>query len=94
MRAEQIGLDRHQVAVARREVDDRLEVQPLQNQPRQRQAAHAHARHRAIGDVDELDALALQVRRAIQNLLRIQPLRRVKLRADDEAPGLQRAPQP
>ena len=63
-------------------------------QPRQRQTAHAHARHRAIGDVDELDALALQIRGAIEDLLRVQPLRRVKLHADDEAPGLQRAPQP
>src|SRR5262245_9141066 len=94
MRAHEVGLDPHQVAVTRREVNDRLEVQPLQYEPRQRQTTHAHARHRAIGDIDELDALDLEVRRSVENLLRIQSLGWVELRTDDEASGLQRTPQP
>ena len=85
---------RHQVAVARGEVDDRLEAERLLQQPRQREATHAHARHRAVGDVDELDAQTAQILRAVEHLARVQSLRRIQLDADDEAPGLQLAPQP
>ncbi len=94
VRAQQVGLQRHEVAVARGEVDDGLQVQVVAHQAGEGEAAHAHARHRAIGDVDEADAVLLEPGSAVEYLARIESLRRIQLDTDDELPGLQRVLQP
>ena len=84
MRAQQLRLQRHQVAVARGEVDQRLDADPLLAQRREGDAAHAHPRHRAVADVDAVDARRFQQRRALQHLVRVDAARRIDLDADDE----------
>ena len=54
--AEQLRLERHQVPVAGREVDEALEVEIVLDAERDGEAAHPDAGHRRVADVDEVDA--------------------------------------
>ena len=48
VRAQQLGLERHQVPVAGRDVDEALEVEVVLDPERDGHRAHAHARHRRV----------------------------------------------
>ena len=60
MSAEQLRFERHQIAIARREVDDALEIEIVLDAERHGERAHAHARHGAVADVDDVDAGVLE----------------------------------
>src|SRR3990170_2322469 len=85
VRAEQVRLEREQVAVSRGDVEDRLQPQLLAEEDGHGERAHAHPRHRAIADVDAIDAGELQLGGASERPTRVQPPGRVNLDADDEA---------
>ena len=53
---QQIRLERHQVPVARGEVNDRLHTRPALYLRRKRQRAHPHRRHRIIAHIDAIHA--------------------------------------
>src|SRR5579859_1526415 len=77
VRAEQVRLDRHQVAVASGEVDDRLQVKMVAQEAGKGEAAHTYAGHGAVGDVDKLDTQALEMGGAVENLGGVEALGRV-----------------
>ena len=77
-------MEGHQIAIARRKVDQRFDPDALLAQRRKRDAAHAHASHRAVADVDTIDARALQQRRALEHLVRVDAARWIDFDADDE----------
>ena len=56
MRAEQLRLERHEVPVAGREVDEALEVEVVLDPERDRHRAHPDPGHRRVADVDEVRA--------------------------------------
>src|SRR3972149_5038792 len=60
MAAEDLRLEGHDVPVAGREVDKRLEADLVLHREGHGQAAHAHARHRRVADVHEVDAGGLE----------------------------------
>src|ERR1051325_6695537 len=82
MGAEQLRLQRHQIAVARGEVDQRLDAHTLFGQRGEGDTSHAHAGHRAIADVDAIRASGLDQRRAFEHLGRVEAARRVDFDAD------------
>ena len=87
MCADEIGLNGHEVAIARREVDQRLHSYALLAQRGEGDAAHPHTRHRAVADVDAVDAGLFEQRRSLQHLGRVGATWRVDLDADDEFSG-------
>ena len=81
MRAEQLRLERHQVPVAGREVDEALEVEVVLDAERDGQRAHPDAGHGAVADVDEVDAGRLEQPRGLDRPLDADRARRVDLDA-------------
>ena len=63
MRAEQVGLHAEQVPIAAGVVEDRLDAGLLLDEHRRRQRAHPRAGARAVGDVDQIDAVDPQLPR-------------------------------
>ena len=89
MGAEQLRLERHQVPVARRAVDEALEVEVVLDPERHRQGAHPDPGHRRVGDVDEVDAGVAQEPGGLDRPLDPDAPRRVDLDRDDEMAGLE-----
>ena len=63
--AQQLRLEGHEVAVARREVDHALEVEVVLDAEGHGHGAHPHPRHRGVADVDDVDAGRLQQARGL-----------------------------
>ena len=82
--AEQLRLEGHQVPVARRAVDEALEVEVVLDPERHRQRAHPDPGHRRVGDVDEVDAGVAQEPGGLDRPLDPDAPRRVDLDRDDE----------
>ena len=80
-------MQRHQVAIARGKVNDGLNAEMILDQPRQGNAAHAHTRHRAIGDIDAVHTGFLQQRRAFQYFAWIQTFGWIEFYTDDKFSG-------
>ncbi len=94
MRRQQVALDAQQVAPAGGEVQRRSRRRPAAlDQLAHRPGAHAHARHRAVGDVDHVRAGFRQQAGAGQELVGGETARRVHLDGDDEL-ALRRASAP
>ena len=85
VRAEQLRLERHEVPVAGREVDDALEVEVVLDPERDGHRAHPDAGHRRVADVDGVDAGGLEQPRGLDGPLDADRARRVDLDRDDEA---------
>ena len=85
VRAEQLGLERHEVAVARRDVDDALEVEVVLDPERHGQGAHPDPGHRRVADVDHIDAGRLEEPGGLDRALDADGARRVDLDRDDVA---------
>ena len=85
--AEQLRLEGHQVPVARRAVDQALEVEVVLDPERDRQRAHPDPGHRRVRDVDDVDARVAQEPRRLDRPLDPDAPRRVDLDRDDEPPG-------
>ncbi len=75
-------------------MQDRLNIHLLLNLRAERQRAHAHARHRAVGDVDRIRTHALGVARPFDLFFGGEGARRVHLDADHELASAQLAQQP
>ena len=84
MRAQQLRLERHQVPVAGRRVDDALEVEVVLDPERDGHRAHPHPGHRGVADVDEVGARVAQQPRGVDRALDPDAPRRVDLDRDDE----------
>ena len=91
--AEQLGLEGHQVPVARRAVDEALEVEVVLDPERHGQGAHPDPGHRRVGHVDEVDAGVAQEPGGLDRPLDPDAARRVDLDRDDE-PAARRAARP
>ncbi len=87
--AEQLRLEGHQVPVARRAVDEALEVEVVLDPERHGQGAHPDPGHRRVGDVDEVDAGVAQEPGGLDRPLDPDAPRRVDLDRDDEAAGVE-----
>ena len=87
--AEQLRLEGHQVPVARRAVDEALEVEVVLDPERHRQGAHPDPGHRRVGDVDEVDAGVAQEPGGLDRPLDPDAPRRVDLDRDDEPAGVE-----
>ena len=87
--AEQLRLEGHQVPVARRAVDEALEVEVVLDPERHGQGAHPDPGHRRVGDVDEVDAGVAQEPGGLDRPLDADAPRRVDLDRDDETAGLE-----
>ena len=85
--AEQLRLERHQVPVTRRAMDQALEVEVVLDPEGHRQGAHPDPGHRRVGDVDEVDAGVAQEPGRLDRPLDPDAPRRVDLDRDDEATG-------
>ena len=83
---QQLRLQGHQVAVAGRDVDERLEAQLALDGEAHGQGSHAHPGHGAVADVDEVGASVADELGRPQRALDAHGARRVDLDADDEAP--------
>ena len=86
VRAEQLRLDRHEVPVAGREVDEALEVEVVLDAERDGHRAHPDPGHRRVADVDEVDAGVAQEPRGVDRPVDPDRARRVDLDRDDEPP--------
>ena len=89
VRADHVAVNRHRVAVAGGVVHDDLDADLALEQHGHRERRHADLRRRAVADVDDVDAGVLEELRALDRLARAEPVRRVHLHGDDEAPGLE-----
>ena len=89
MRAEQLRLEGHQVPVARRAVDEALEVEVVLDPERDGQRAHPDPGHRRVGDVDEVDAGVAQEPGGLDRPLDPDAPRRIDLDRDDELAGVE-----
>ena len=87
--AEQLRLEGHQVPVARRAVDEALEVEVVLDPERHGQGAHPDPGHRRVGDVDEVDAGVAQEPGGLDRPLDPDAPRRVDLDRDDELAGVE-----
>ena len=87
MGAEQLGLEGHQVPVARRAVDEALEVEVVLDPERHGQGAHPDPGHRRIGDVDQVDAGVAQEPGGLDRPLDADAAWWVDLDRDDEVAG-------
>ena len=87
--AEQLRLEGHQVPVARRAVDEALEVEVVLDPERHGQGAHPDPGHRRVGDVDEVDAGVAQEPGGLDRPLDPDAPRRVDLDRDDEPAGVE-----
>ena len=85
MGTEQLRFERHEVPVARRHVDDALEVEVVLDPERHGQRAHPDAGHRRVADVDDVDAGGLQEPGRLERALDADRARRVDLDGDDVA---------
>ena len=65
VRAEQVGLHAEQVPIAAGVVEDGLDAGLLLDDQRGGERAHARAGARAVGDVDEVDAVNAQLPRLL-----------------------------
>ena len=84
VRAEQIGLDAQQVAVAARVVQQRFDARLLLDQHGERQGADARAGALAVRDVDHVHARDTQPLRPLDDLIGLVAARRQQLHGDDE----------
>ena len=84
VRAQQLRLERHEVPVAGRRVDDALEVEVVLDPERDGHRAHPHAGHRGVADVDEVRARVAQQPRGVDRALDPDAPRRVDLDRHDE----------
>ena len=84
VRAEQLRFEGHQVPVARRHVDDALEVEVVLDPERHGQRAHPDPGHRRIADVDDVDAGGLEQPRRLDRALDADRARRIDLDRDHE----------
>ena len=91
VRTEQLGLERHEVAVARRDMDDALEVEVVLDPERHGQRAHPDPGHRRVADVDDIDAGRLEEPGGLDRALDADGARRVDLDRDDVATLLEGA---
>ena len=87
MRAEQLRLDRHEVPVAGREVDEALEIEVVLDPERDGHRPHPDAGHRGIADVDEIDTGVAQEAGGLDRPVDADRARRVDLDRNDVAPG-------
>ena len=94
MRPEQLRLERHQVPVARRAVDEALEVEVVLDPERDGHRAHPDPGHRRVGDVDDVDARVAQEPGGLDRALDPDAPRRVDLDRDHESAGLEQLGQP
>ena len=83
--AQQLRFERHQVPVAGREVDERLEAQVALDGEADGHGAHAHPGHGAVADVHQVRAGLADELGRLQRALDVHRARRVDLHADDEA---------
>src|SRR2546423_5816423 len=82
--ADEFRLQRHQVFVARGEVDQGVDANLRLDHQRQRQRTHPYAGHRAVADVDRVRARCFDKLRAGDALGGVQTARRIDLHANDE----------
>ena len=87
--AEQLRLEGHQVPVARRAVDEALEVEVVLDPERHGQGAHPDPGHRRVGDVDDVDAGVAQEPGGLDRPLDPDAPRRIDLDRDDETAGIE-----
>ena len=92
--AEQLRLERHQVPVPRRAVDEALEVEVVLDPERDGQRAHPDLGHRRVGDVDDVDAGVTQESRGLDRPLDADAPRRVDLDRHDEPSAGEQLGQP
>ena len=83
--AQQLRLERHEVPVAGRDVDDALEVEVVLDPERHGERAHPHPGHRRVADVDDVDAGVLEHAGRLDRALDADGARRVDLDRDDVA---------
>ena len=85
MGAEQLRFERHQVSVARREVDQALEIEIVLDREGHGHAAHPDTRHGRVADVDDVDAGGLEQTGGLHRALDSNGPRRIDLDRDDES---------
>jgi hypothetical protein len=85
VRAEQLRLERHQVPVAGRAMDEALEIEVVLDRECDRQRAHPDPGHRRVGHVDDVDAGVAQEPRRLDRPIDPDAPRRVDLDRHDEA---------
>ena len=79
MRSQKLRLQRHQVAIPRCKMDNRLDTKVILEQTSESNATHAHTRHWAIGNVNTMHTHLLKHRSTLKYLSRIQALWRIEL---------------
>ena len=94
VRAQQLGLERHEVPVAGRRVDDALEVEVVLDPERDGHRAHPDPRHRRVADVDDVGAGVAQQPRGLERALDPDAPRRVDLDREHEPPVGERVGEP
>ena len=82
MGAQQLRLDRHEVAVTGREMDQALEVEVVLDAERDGHRPHAHARHGRVADIDEVHPGGLEEPGGLDRPLDADRSRRVDLDRD------------
>ena len=85
MGPQQLRLERHQVPVAGRQVDDALEIEVVLDAEGDSEGAHPHAGHRRVADVDAVGAGRCQEPCGVHRPLDPDRARRVDLHGDDVA---------
>ena len=85
MRAEELRLEGHEVAVPGREVDEHLKAEVAPDGEAHGDGAHAHPGHGAVADVDEIGAGVADERSRLDGALDAHAAGRIDLDADDEA---------
>ena len=93
VRAQQVGLDAHEIPVPAGEVHVDVETGCLAHEDGGRQHGHADAAERAVVDVDDLHATLLEELGALHELFHGVAARRIELHAHDEAALLELASQ-
>ena len=83
-RPEEVRLDAEDVPVARGEVEDGVDPRLVPDHVRHGDGRHPEARHRVVGDVDGVDAVAPEELGAVERGGGVGPLRRLDLHGDDE----------
>ena len=82
--AQQLRLERHQVAVAGGQMDQALQAELLLDAERHRHGAHADSTGGGVADVDEVDAGLLEQAGGLDGPVDADRPRRVDLDRDDE----------
>ena len=86
--SQQIRLQAEHVAVARRDLDDRLEAGLPLDERRHGDRGHPQPGHRVVGDVDRVHAGGARLPRRLDGAGGVDALRRLDLRGHDEGGGI------